>query len=316
MNDMVDTIIIGAGMSGLVLAKHLSDQNLGTVLVLEKSRGVGGRMATRRTLDTKFDHGAQFYRLKNDISEFHQLWSEQKINHHWFSSELGEHWCSIEGMTKLAKWLAKDLKIELDKQVAQLEYHQSLWTLKTENETYTCKRLIVTAPCPQALQLLDKNKIQYPEELKNYQYTKALIGLITLNQELNIGEPGYIEFQSGPFFSISDQKKKGVSDLHAYTFTMSADFSENGFENTNEESLHKIKEAIISQFPQLNSHSFSGLELKKWRYCQSLKTYPELFCSLENELYLVGDTFGGSSLLGAIRSAKALGLFLSSLKIN
>ncbi len=307
MNNMVDTIIIGAGMSGLVLGKHLNEHKLGSVLILEKSRGVGGRMATRRTLETKFDHGAQFYRLKNDITELHLQWVDQKINHHWFTSELGDHWCSKEGMTKLAKWLATDLKIELDKQVAHLEYNQSLWTVKTENETYTCRRLIVTAPCPQALQLLDKNNIHYPEELKNYQYTKALIGLITLNQELNLGEHGYLEFQTGSFFSITDQKKKALSELHAYTFTMSPDFSENFFDNTNEESLINIKQEILKKFPNLSESSFTGLELKKWRYCQSLKTYPDLFCSLGNELFLIGDTFGGSSLLGAIRSAKALG---------
>ena len=307
MNNKVDIIIVGAGMSGLALGKYIVDQKLGSVLILEKSRGVGGRMATRRTLETKFDHGAQFYRHKNDIDSFHQKWLDEKINHHWFHSEFGDHWCSRDGMTKLAKWFTSDLRIELDKQVSQVEYSQNIWNVKTDSESYTSKRLVITAPCPQTLILLEKNKIQYPEELKNYQYTKALIGLVTLNESLELGASGYQEFINADFFSIADQKKKSVSNLHAYTFTMSASFSEKYFEDSNEESLHKIKKIILTQFPNLNAQSFTGLELKKWRYCQAMTTYPTLFCSLENELYLIGDTFGGSSLLGAIRSARALG---------
>ena len=45
---MDDTIaVVGAGLSGLLVAHTLRERGA-TVVVLEKSRGVGGRMATKR----------------------------------------------------------------------------------------------------------------------------------------------------------------------------------------------------------------------------------------------------------------------------
>lgn len=63
-------IIIGAGISGLAtaytLAKHAPNVQ---IQCIEKSRGVGGRAATRRRDGAVFDHGAQFFRTNDD----HQL---------------------------------------------------------------------------------------------------------------------------------------------------------------------------------------------------------------------------------------------------
>ena len=51
-------------------------------------------------------------------------------------------------------------------------------------------------------------------------------------------------------------------------------------------------------------------ELKKWRYCQPQTQTKNLFLELAPKLYLIGDAFGGSSLLGSIRSSEALCNFL------
>ena len=56
--------IIGAGLSGLALANKL--KNHFEVVVFEKSRGYGGRVATRRSGEFIFDHGAQFFKAKTE----------------------------------------------------------------------------------------------------------------------------------------------------------------------------------------------------------------------------------------------------------
>ena len=54
-----DILIIGAGLAGLSAAVEL--QKAGKqVLVVDKGRGLGGRLAGRRIGDATFDHGAQF----------------------------------------------------------------------------------------------------------------------------------------------------------------------------------------------------------------------------------------------------------------
>ena len=55
--------IIGAGISGITIAKNLKD--FAKVSIFEKSQGVGGRMASHRSGTYEFDHGTQFFTAKS-----------------------------------------------------------------------------------------------------------------------------------------------------------------------------------------------------------------------------------------------------------
>ena len=54
-----DILIIGAGLAGLSAANALQAAGH-DVLVVDKGRGLGGRLAGRRIDNASFDHGAQF----------------------------------------------------------------------------------------------------------------------------------------------------------------------------------------------------------------------------------------------------------------
>ena len=54
-----DVLIVGAGMTGLTAASELQQKGH-NVIVFDKGRGVGGRLASRRIGLATFDHGAQF----------------------------------------------------------------------------------------------------------------------------------------------------------------------------------------------------------------------------------------------------------------
>jgi renalase len=56
MTQTVDVAVIGAGMAGLVCAQRLQQKGF-SVITVEKSRGLGGRAATRRLEDGWADHG-------------------------------------------------------------------------------------------------------------------------------------------------------------------------------------------------------------------------------------------------------------------
>ena len=57
--------IIGAGPSGLAAAYALKDEPL-EITMLEKSRGVSGRAATRRREGACYDHGANYFKTPTD----------------------------------------------------------------------------------------------------------------------------------------------------------------------------------------------------------------------------------------------------------
>lgn len=59
MKKISSCLIVGAGISGLLAARTLVERGI-RVTLIEKSMGVGGRMATRRMSKGVCDHGAQF----------------------------------------------------------------------------------------------------------------------------------------------------------------------------------------------------------------------------------------------------------------
>jgi photolyase PhrII len=69
--------VIGAGISGLIAARTLQDYGL-DVQLFEKSRGVSGRVSTRRTESFQYDHGAQYFTCRHPIFQLHvDSWIEQ-----------------------------------------------------------------------------------------------------------------------------------------------------------------------------------------------------------------------------------------------
>ena len=56
--------VIGAGMAGITAARTLMQAGF-KVSVFEKSHGPGGRMATRSTPYGSFDHGVQYFTVRD-----------------------------------------------------------------------------------------------------------------------------------------------------------------------------------------------------------------------------------------------------------
>ena len=56
--------IVGAGMAGIACARTLVQAGH-RVTLFEKSAGIGGRMSTRRSQFGTFDHGAQYFTVRD-----------------------------------------------------------------------------------------------------------------------------------------------------------------------------------------------------------------------------------------------------------
>ena len=142
--------VIGAGLAGIAAARELSRRGA-SVTVLEKSRGQGGRCATKRWLGHAVDHGAQFFTMRDE--RFRQaamaacgdaLWRlDQPVR-----DEAGQalpdtgRWIHRDGNSRLARDLGRGLDI------------------RTECEIDDARRLlgeydhvVSTAPWPQTARL-------------------------------------------------------------------------------------------------------------------------------------------------------------------
>ena len=75
--------IIGAGLAGLTVARQLLKLNA-DVIVFEKSRGLGGRLATRRADWANIDLGAQYFTARSEAFQREaQRWESANTVAQW-----------------------------------------------------------------------------------------------------------------------------------------------------------------------------------------------------------------------------------------
>ena len=142
---MTRIAVIGAGLSGLVFARSIRDS--AEVTLFEKSRGYGGRMATRRQDGFQFDHGAQFFTAKTEaFQRFLEPWLEAGVVARWdarFVEFEGEqissarawsdepaHFVGVPGMSALGRALAESLVIRTATRVESIEGEPGAWRLR------------------------------------------------------------------------------------------------------------------------------------------------------------------------------------------
>ncbi|MEZ4517060.1 MAG: FAD-dependent oxidoreductase [Chloroflexota bacterium] len=78
-----DVLIVGAGLAGLTAARELSVAGL-DVIVVEKGRLPGGRLATLAVGEGRADAGAQFFTVRTDeFAEVVDSWRREGLVFEW-----------------------------------------------------------------------------------------------------------------------------------------------------------------------------------------------------------------------------------------
>ena len=151
---MTPVIIIGAGMAGLACARRLADAGLAAI-VLDKGRGIGGRVATRRAGDLQFDHGAQYVTARGaGFAAVLDAMTTAGTLADWEGDTGRSHGVGVPGMSAIPKALGAGLKVRQNTQVAGLEPESGGWRLHLGNGTLRAARVVITVPAPQAAALL------------------------------------------------------------------------------------------------------------------------------------------------------------------
>ena len=185
--------VVGAGMAGVACARTLAQAGW-VVTLLDKSRGYGGRMATRKTEFGGFDHGAQYFTVRDDrfaqalatTPDVVRPWSANTVRvldalGHVVATQAPPreaHHVAVPGMSALVREWAQPLadaahplappqgaRVHLSTRVTRLArdpLHPNGWQLHTEDETAPgaqavlngFDRVVLAVPHRQALDLL------------------------------------------------------------------------------------------------------------------------------------------------------------------
>lgn len=187
LDSQFEIAIVGAGMAGLSCAQALHQAGY-KVVVLDKSRGLGGRMATRRLQGTHADHGVCY--LKPKSPQFQQLLDhlvDRKVSRIWTQtihecvegkiqppSTQAACYVSATGISGIAKFLAIGLSLRLNHRVTQIEARQG-WQLHCEfGETISAQAVVIAIPAPQAALLCESIDAALLAQIQSVEYSPCI----------------------------------------------------------------------------------------------------------------------------------------------
>ncbi|GGM37989.1 hypothetical protein GCM10011351_25220 [Paraliobacillus quinghaiensis] len=296
MCEQTPIVIIGGGMAGIMAARTLKEKGYQDILIVDKSRSVGGRMATRRIEDGKVDHGAQFFTARTEkFQTFINDWIKEGSVKNWFGDKY-HRYISTRGMNSFAKKLAEDISVRLETRIAAIMRNEDGYTLVTDHgESFNAKAVLVTVPAPQAKALLQSEGLQldtkFLHKLDEIVFQPCLVGLFDLEQPTSLPVDGHLD--SGlpeGVMRLVDHKKKGISPNTTVCIYMTSEWSKIHYDKGEEAVLEKMKEITSAYF---DFNSVISSQLKKWRYAEATQFLREPFLNTELEypLLVAGDAF-------------------------
>ncbi len=330
--------IVGAGLSGLFAARTLRDHGL-PVTVFEKSRGLGGRMATRRLPDgSSFDHGAQYFTVRDPRFQCYiEAWFQQGLVAAWPDPGASEHqrivvlrngqiqsepgpqprFVGVPTMNAICKHLGEGLEICKQCRITQVQYqHGRLHLIDDQsNQHGPFDRLVVSAPAEQTAELLADVSVLH-QSLSKIQMNPCWAAMASFSKPLTDQWVGAFLHDSHLSWAARNGTKPGrKNDREQLVLHATPDWTAQHWE----EDATAVTQSMLEEFwrvsglpPQPTQH----LQGHRWKYAIP-STADEAGCYFDARLGIAacGDWASGSRVEGAFLSGMAAaGRILGTLK--
>lgn len=331
-----EVLIVGAGLAGLAAGRDLSRAGL-SVHILDKSRGVSGRAATRvLELDGKVvrvDHGAQYFTAKNDqlrilIPDLVQLglvreWTQgfPILNTQGIKSRTAGHprYICPDGMSTLGKVFLQGL--ESKDQPLALETHALVtglyksesdagWKVLLEDGRVRAGRvLVLNMPAPQALKLAGEFlKPEVRMALEAVRYAPCWAAVLVLEHLPYLDWVGLEIEHPVLAWAALDHTKRAVQDPPVLVLHASAAWSQENLELSPTEALGKMIGAAQELFGDWVGQCRTAMA-HRWRYALPTQTHPWPYLA-QDDLIFCGDWCVGPRIEGALESGWATAEYL------
>lgn len=336
-----DVAVIGAGMAGLRAAEVVRDAGL-SVVVVDKARGVGGRMATRRLGAAVMDHGAQFFTVRGE--PFGAVVTAAR------ESGAVIPWCTgfaraaavdqpaapaddghlrhrgATGMTDLPKWLAERLGraqavIRTNARVTAITATAEGVRLPLDGgDEIVARGCVVTPPVPQALDLfVAGGLIEAPSGridadthrlLASVAYDPCFALMLVLDRPSRVPAPGGVQCTAGPIAWLADNQQKGISPVPALTVHASGEFSRARFDDPPDDVIQALRTAAA---PWIGAATVVEQSLQRWKFAlpTTVLEVPFVAAVTAPPIVCCGDAFAGPKVEGAASSGMAAGRWIA-----
>lgn len=311
-------VVVGAGVAGLACARALAARGV-RVTVVDKGRGVGGRLATRRIGDAVFDHGAQSFTAR--FASF-----QQEIER-WIDAEAAMAWPGLRptgaspaesaatlryvgagGMTAIPKHLARGLDVRLATRIVELNEWDGGWELVSESgEQFHTECVVLTAPLPQVCALLRESRVPLPPEtaalIRAVVYEPCFAVMAVLDGPSAVPPPGALVLSGSPISLISDNARKGISPVPAVTIHAGAAWTRAHLDDD----AGDVARALLGAASEWLGAKVREYQLHRWLYSLPVNNVGErcLVVPGTPPLVLAGDAFGAARVEGAYLSGLA-----------
>ncbi len=314
--------VIGAGIAGLACAERLLRAGI-SVTVFEKSRGIGGRVATRRTdTGTTFDHGAQYFTVREaEFREQVQAWVAAGVAAAWqgrvVSLERGAvtelddqppRYVGVPTMNAIAKSLAAGVDVRTNVTVRALWDVHGRWQLEDSADARhgLYDVIVSTAPPPQSLALIGGLSRTLGQTLARVAMRPCWAVLLEMQESLPAAFDGAFVADSPLSWIARNSSKPGRLPAECWVLHASPEWSQAHLE----EPAEGVAAMLAREFWRVTgmpSQVAKQLTAHRWRYALPQEPLAERYLfDRERNLAACGDWCGGSRVEGAFMSGWSL----------
>lgn len=316
--------VIGAGMAGIACAHHLETLGLKPVL-LEKSRGIGGRLATRRTDSSlAFDHGAQYFTARSAAfrtfidacgPETVAAWHPRGVGE---GAQGGDWLVSLPGMNGFLKQAAEGLDVRTETTVRRIERFKDGWRLHFDGsaEDDVFDLVIITAPAPQAMALTPFSP-RLQKSLASVRMAPCWALMLGLKTSPEIGQDVLLQPSPEIAWLARNSGKPGRSCADE-TWVAHADpaWSQDNLELERDAVLLHLVTAALACLGSKGSEVMYS-DVHRWRFARVEQASGEPFLRDETGTVLVcGDGCLGPRVESAYLSGLAAAVFIETLELK
>ena len=327
---MVEIAVIGAGIAGLTCAQKLQQAGKSVVLI-DKSRGLGGRLATRRLAGTHADHGVCYLQEKGDrfgqwIDELvstgilrvwttgiHQLAVDGSLQP---PTKFANYYAAPLGATSIAKYLGRDLEIIGDKLITSIDPITDGWQLSTKDPEFslTAAQVVIATPPAQALAItketIDRTCIQ---QLNSVQFSRSITAIAVYPPTDQIAAAALpwqgiqcIDHPTLAWIGLDSSKQLNPTQP-VLVIQSSAAFAEQYFDTPDLAVVgQKLVDTIAHLIPTLTTPEL--IQVHRWGYAFAQNPLLDRFITAQTAapLYFGGDWCGGNRVESAYLSGMAI----------